>query len=327
MTPTRIPLRKTGFTLVELLVVIAIIGVLVALLLPAVQAAREASRRAKCLNNLKQFGLAFHNYHDTFKVFPQQGYPWWNAHGGRCWGWGPMLLPYLEQQALFDAVKPDGGRPLPIPNTLFNGQPLLQSHVAVFRCPSDTGPRTNQFYPFNNNSSNPIHWYSTNNYGPNQNVVWHNALPERSGHKGMQSITDGTSNTFLIAEKRLKVEPKATRYTAGIIWGRSPATDGASCFHANWRINTPNPSNDFHAWNGTTGGANGCRAHVASSAHPGGALFGMCDGSARFFSENIATNPASNVCTGSGTTNFCGTGFVYQNIYQPDDGNPIGATD
>ena len=317
------PRPRSGFTLVELLVVIAIIGVLVALLLPAVQAAREASRRSKCLNNMKQFVLALHNYHDTFQVFPLQGMPSWNANGGRTWGWGAVVLPFIEQKSLFDAVQPDG-RALPRPDTLFNGAPLLQQPVVAFRCPSDSGPKTNQFFPYTSNSSAANERYSTSNYVPNQNVVYHNL--DFTGARSMRIITDGTSNTFLMAERGLRVEPRALRYTGAIVWGRAPATDGASTFHANWRINMPNPSNDFHAGSGAPA-PSGCKAHVATSAHPGGALFGMCDGSARFVSENIATNPSANVCTGSGTTNFCGPGFVYQNVYQPDDGIVIGSLD
>src|SRR5947208_1767976 len=101
---------RRGFTLVELLVVIAIIGVLVALLLPAVQAAREAARRMKCQNNLKQFGLALHNYHDAYGRMPASYYRAWPTSLGATfgtpgWGWGAMILPRLEQQALFDTMQ------------------------------------------------------------------------------------------------------------------------------------------------------------------------------------------------------------------------------
>lgn len=312
---------RRAFTLVELLVVIAIIGILIALLLPAVQAARESARRGQCLNNMKQFGLAFHGYHDTFHVFPLQGMPLWNANGGRTWGWGAALLPFLEQRALFDTLRPDG-RALPRPDTLmFGSTPLLQQQVAAFRCPSDGGPATNQFYPFTANSSAANERYATSNYAPNQNVVHHNV--DGTGGRSMGFIKDGTSNTLLMAERSLIIEPKEKRQTGAIVWGRAPASDGASCFHANWRINSPNPSNDFSA----SAGTGPCKAHVASSSHPGGALFAMCDASARFISENIATHPAANLCTGSNTKQFTGPGFVYQNLYQPDDGIPIGAVD
>src|SRR4051812_6730319 len=93
---------KRGFTLIELLVVIAIIAVLIALLLPAVQQAREAARRSQCKNNLKQIGLALHNYHDTANTLP----PGWigdptGSNAGNRWGWGTMILPYLDQAPLY----------------------------------------------------------------------------------------------------------------------------------------------------------------------------------------------------------------------------------
>ena len=116
MNKSRVRNLKAGFTLVELLVVIAIIGILIALLLPAVQAAREAARRSQCVNNLKQIGIALHNYNDTFKQLPYKsahnnarygnGQEFYDENGGR----GTVLvklLPFMEQQALFDAIKND----------------------------------------------------------------------------------------------------------------------------------------------------------------------------------------------------------------------------
>src|ERR1044071_6861704 len=101
--------HKSGFTLVELLVVIAIIGVLVALLLPAVQAAREAARRMSCSSNLRQLGLAMHNYHDTHKTLPYTTAAWGpdgkvNSPGNRGWSWNSFILPYIEQQAVYSQI-------------------------------------------------------------------------------------------------------------------------------------------------------------------------------------------------------------------------------
>jgi prepilin-type N-terminal cleavage/methylation domain-containing protein len=138
---------RRGFTLVELLVVIAIIGVLVALLLPAVQAAREAARRMQCGNNLKQLGLAVHNYHDTFLVFPPQMMNV-DTNNDRRWGWGAVTLPFIEQKALWEQISSNGGKQIPVASTLIGGVPLLRSRLAAHLCPSDnTGVYLNQFHP------------------------------------------------------------------------------------------------------------------------------------------------------------------------------------
>ncbi|MCX7664280.1 MAG: DUF1559 domain-containing protein [Gemmataceae bacterium] len=189
---------RKGFTLIELLVVIAIIAILIGLLLPAVQKVREAANRARCLNNLKQMGLAVHNHHDAIGTFPSGGTtPWANN------GWPIQLLPYIEQDNIFTLYQTN-------PGAAFN------NNIPLFFCPSR---RTNQTpRPYGRGlmdyaSATPADapntwdqfWYGN---------IW--GLPTTSNYRGiitragtpsagstMASITDGTSNTLLISEKSL----------------------------------------------------------------------------------------------------------------------------
>lgn len=148
------PFRRTGFTLVELLVVIAIIGILVALLLPAVQAAREAARRAKCQSNIKNIALALQNYHSARNRFPK-GYIS-SPEKVESWAWSTFVLPYLEEQAIYDRLSPAEDFVIPVSSTRTSKRNLadvfsasgankkelepLQTALAIFRCPSDTTP-------------------------------------------------------------------------------------------------------------------------------------------------------------------------------------------
>jgi prepilin-type N-terminal cleavage/methylation domain-containing protein/prepilin-type processing-associated H-X9-DG protein len=126
--------RQRGFTLIELLVVIAILAVLIGLLLPAVQKVREAASRIKCANNLKQFGLAMHNYHDTMQGFPppyvNKGGSYLNSGFPFTHGWAPFLLPYVEQQPLYELYRWD------VPQYAPENGPVIATQLKMFQCPS-----------------------------------------------------------------------------------------------------------------------------------------------------------------------------------------------
>jgi prepilin-type N-terminal cleavage/methylation domain-containing protein len=204
-------MRRHAFTLVELLVVIAIIGILIALLLPAVQAAREAARRMQCANNLKQIGLALHNYVDSHKSFPPQavwGYPGSPPQGPYHHTWVTMILPYLEQSALYkeaNLLRPAWG------------QSFVSKTVSTLRCPSDNGftePADTYGLAITNYAGcEGWDWWSAGVFSASHPVVA--KYPQMQGYefagvfdvKGttpfstqLRDITDGTSNTIMVAE-------------------------------------------------------------------------------------------------------------------------------
>src|SRR4051812_47798683 len=218
---------KSAFTLVELLVVIAIIGVLVALLLPAVQTAREAARRSSCTNNLKQISLAMHNYEDTHKVLPGGVGRW-----GCCWGtWVVRVLPYLEQGALANLyVNSDGNDATATPRARYadpwNVTNVTSKRIKAMTCPSDfpnapltlTGlpPITNHNYAVNYGNTNffqtalngiqfqgaPFVAYagSTSDDGPNGAAAVAGFGNVYGRPVRLAEVTDGTSNTLMVAE-------------------------------------------------------------------------------------------------------------------------------
>jgi prepilin-type N-terminal cleavage/methylation domain-containing protein len=260
---------RRGFTLVELLVVIAIIGVLVALLLPAVQAAREAARRSQCANNMKQVGLGMHNYHDIYKSLPAAGYRWNStAVGGRCpanrgpdaastshaQSWVVAVLPFLEQQALRDQFFA-GVATLPTYGCWFRlqvpaGHPILEAVLGTelpsLRCPSDSGRKEGY------RSSDDFVRIARMNYGVNVGPAsswttsdWNdprNRAPFNYGLAGEYTadfavMTDGTSNTILLGELIAAEQQRDTR--GAWAYSSGPFISGGSRADADPRIYLP----------------------------------------------------------------------------------------
>jgi prepilin-type N-terminal cleavage/methylation domain-containing protein len=299
------PLNRWAFTLVELLVVIAIIGVLVGLLLPAVQAAREAARRMSCSNNLKQLGLALHNYHDTYQRFPPAGIHIRDGDGASASSssWGPswilMLLPFIEQGNLhaqydFNLTRVRDG----------NNRLVIAVEIPSLKCPSDGGAKQ----PWSNSVN-----FARGNYAANCGVS--NAFSRsnfdlkrergpftnaRQYSAKMVDIEDGTSNTLLIGEfiagDRSGDVRGAWAYPSGVYFcGGSPHYSDP---RVQLRINGNALDNDLRD-RPSTCSADGTDRHLrcvsggsrafqtARSKHPGGVQFALADGSTRFVSESI----------------------------------------
>ncbi len=210
------PRSLRAFTLVELLVVIAIIGILVSLLLPAVQAAREAARRTQCTNNLKQIGIGFHNYHDTYKTFPpayviQPGGG--GVHGapdpdtrdaGPGWAWGTLLLPFLEQGNLHDQFNDN------LPCWDANNAAAAQTQLDLFLCPSATG--SDRPMQVKDDAGNVLATFPRSCYvaSAGQEEPWLHAVDSyqgiadgplyRNSRTRFADVKDGLSNTVFVGE-------------------------------------------------------------------------------------------------------------------------------
>ena len=320
--------RRAGFTLIELLVVIAIIAILVALLLPAVQQAREAARRTQCRNNMKQLGLALHNYHDVYNTFP-------SLAGGT--NAGPvnssnrlsamvMLLPYIDQAPLWNQISTagtftptGGGGPKLYPAMgpepwNWDVYPPWTVQIPGLRCPSDR---------YAGSSNSP---FGKTNYGfvcgdtiqsLNAQSPWTWWTPEPRGmfycmsKLGLQDCLDGTSNTLAMTEMALSQEPNTVFGNVAMGIGLpNPAACMATQVQKTYVTGTQTKDYRGYSWcdaptsicwvstnippngpscNVGTGWEGDNGVFSATSRHVGGVTVLLCDGSVRFVSENINT--------------------------------------
>lgn len=282
--------HSRGFTLIELLVVMAIIAILIALLLPAVQQARESARRAQCKNQLKQIGLALHNYHDNALVFPpgSVAIPVNSVNTGV--GWGIALLPFLDMGNLHNQYNPN------ILNAAPGNTVVVQTRVPVYNCPSDpnagmlvqpaSGPATTPFamssYRANSGFSANTSDYFDGQYFPgglskeNRGLI--HVVDPNFGCERIANVTDGLSNTLIVGEWET-----VSTLNRGTFWAysySSYAMSGACqyCYPTIFGVN------DF-AKVGV--GSSGSKRAFASF-HTGGVQFLVGDGSVRFVSSEIS---------------------------------------
>ncbi len=297
--------KRRGFTLIEFLVTASIVATMMSLLPAALQQSREAARRSICKNNLKQIGLALHNYHDVHQGFPLA----WNARvstpgNGPRSGWQASILPWLDQGPLYEQVMPEvNGSTLPAADALMGSKKKrwLQTELPVYRCPSDTTSPTNRIrgnygtsnYSGNHGSLSLPRWTTGRRtaFWPGQidtprkanGIMYWNSIVR------LRDITDGTSNTFLVGERCV---------TSGAgIW---PGVG----------------SNEFEN-DAVTECSHGSRPNHSptsfSSAHPDGVQFLFCDGRVEFLNETIQSKPVSEGDLGT-----------YQRLANRHDGLPVG---
>ncbi|OAI38694.1 hypothetical protein AYO40_01685 [Planctomycetaceae bacterium SCGC AG-212-D15] len=318
--PTPPLYRHRAFTLIELLVVIAIIGILIALLLPAVQKVREAANRMRCANNLKQMGIALHNYHAVFESFPpakinsgsagtytasNSFYPnqvfIYNTTGF------VLLLPYIEQDALFrqyDVTYPSSNSCWNTTNTLANGginagnTAVVGERIRIYECPADKEPPvadepgTGPYARSNARRSNYLFSCGkTNDYSPTYSMTYSGSGAfGTNGGAVLTKIGDGTSNTIAIGES--KQDHTYSGY--GPYWGSGTHTAVQGYVGPVWAGTLPPDGfNVNFPWgrivDGQTGQAGLLQyAWGFGSWHLGGANFVFCDGSVRFIPDSIS---------------------------------------
>jgi prepilin-type N-terminal cleavage/methylation domain-containing protein len=300
--------RRYAFTLIELLVVIAIIAILIALLLPAVQQAREAARRTQCKNNLKQLGLALHNYADVFKVFPPGCV---NVNPGMAapdlnvdtdlgnWAWSAFILPQVDQGPMFNQLE-IGRLSLPQSIDIAANLRAMQQPLAAYRCPTDIGPPLNTNRPFIGITTTTLQPLALSSYvGVNSSGELRRNPGAASGAAngtffmnssvGFRDMIDGTSNTGVIGERCWSLHTNnnsSQTLNAGVVFGtrgtRQNSEKGLADAHGSGRYKL-----NFTAFWAPPGGSQATARRVFGSRHTGGAHFVLGDGAVRFVSENI----------------------------------------
>jgi prepilin-type N-terminal cleavage/methylation domain-containing protein/prepilin-type processing-associated H-X9-DG protein len=295
---------RAAFTLIELLVVIAIIAVLIALLLPAVQQAREAARRTQCKNNLKQIGLAMHNYHDATNTFPPGYLASATYVDGATdtqpgWGWAASILPYMEQSNLYNSA--NFNLPLQDPQNAT----VIQTYLSSYVCPSDPAPSGPFSVP--NGTGTTVAKAAASSYaacnGNDQSDTTDatgNGVFYRNSPTRMSNIIDGTSNTILVGEKAWS---NANGIWSGAISGAvlvrgtlnpcQPVVAGASYPAPTLVISHAHLNNASFDDDGSAG------MDDFSSRHAGGAHFLFADGSVRFI-HSISSDNSDGSYTGDG---------------------------
>jgi len=305
--------QRSGFTLIELLVVIAIIAILIALLVPAVQKVRESAARTQCQNNLKQLALANHGYHDVYKILPVGQF----NDDNRNWGWGTAILPYIEQDPIWRALKADatnfmifipGGGRNAAPNlagsnsdanntagiiNINAGGGVARVVLNIYQCPSSTLPkaqvngygRTNYLANMGSDTTNGVfNSWAFPNGGTMTGPLVQSNNNDFTWCFTLPQIKDGTSNTVLIGEITATEDPLASypdsNSTNVPIWpGGNPNFQGQGRQHNYFRI----MDSRFPLNLRTTANADRC----FGSDHTGGANFAFCDGSVRFIAETV----------------------------------------
>lgn len=313
--------RRSAFTLIELLVAVAIIGVLMALLLPAVQKVREAANRTRCANNLKQLALAAHHHHDAQGRFPNGLHTVETAGGGYANGtcWEVELFPYVEQDNLKNRWDYNDFR-----NNVAGGMAATTAQVLpVLLCPSDFLPELVLYHSADRfpQYAYAKGFFSMSSYGGNAgkrsfplNMATGDGIFCQDSRVGLADVTDGASNTFLFGERSHEdptfdrlislYNPAFYPLAAWGKWAAVHATSGGAVGQRlfstpvpiNYRVPTDTSVDDFQ---GPDGGQNN-RLCAYGSGHPGGANFAFADGSVRFLSNNIPLETLQALSTRAG---------------------------